>query len=208
MKPAPPDPPEVTQALWDGVGGLIAWDVGANCGQTLPTLLSRFAVVIAFEPAQECFPWLERFERATVLPYAVSDTEGTVDLVALTDKIDTGQLVTAGTVGMEWNPGDPTGTVRTVKSTTLDRIAAELGPPDFVKVDVEGHEAKVLAGAKDLLLHGSPQEWLVEFHSPELYKHCQNTFKEAGYRVEVIRHPHYEPLTAMWFQHGWMRAKL
>lgn len=52
-----------------------------------------------------------------------------------------------------------------VPSVTLDRLAEEVGlAPDLVKIDVEGAEAEVLAGARELTHRHRPQ-FLVEMHS-------------------------------------------
>ena len=52
-----------------------------------------------------------------------------------------------------------------VQSTTLDRLAADNGtPPDFIKIDVEGAESRVLEGARVVALERRPR-LLVEMHS-------------------------------------------
>jgi FkbM family methyltransferase len=146
MKPAPIDPPEVTDTLWAGVTGTHGWDVGANCGQTIPLMLDRFHHVAAFEPAEECWPYLDKLAEnhpaLTIEHFGLSDQDTDVDLIALPDKIDTGQLVTAGTHGMEWNPDSASGLIRTVACRTVDNLTRrkKYPPPDFLKIDVEGHE--------------------------------------------------------------------
>lgn len=214
MRPAPLDPPEVTHRLWEGFAGHTGWDVGANCGQTLHHMASCFDQVIAFEPAVECLDLLWKtcldaartFDKTVVVkPIAVSDHDGEVTLAALPDKIDTGQLVTPGTHGMEWTPDIPEVVARTVPCRSLDSLADELASPDFVKVDVEGHEGKVLDGARRLLDLVRP-DWLIEFHTPELHNQCQLLLERYGYDVTTIRHPHYRVGGQMYFQHGWLRA--
>lgn len=151
MKPAVIDPPEIWARLWAGFEGHTGWDIGANCGQTVPIMLDNFEQVIAFEPAKECWPYLAEFAgNFTYLPIGLSDRDDHIDLVALPDKIDTGQLVTAGTNGMEWNPDRPDASVRTVVCRSIDSLLNEaaLPVPDFMKIDTEGHELRVLFGAR------------------------------------------------------------
>jgi FkbM family methyltransferase len=219
VKPAPPDPGEVSGALWGGVSGNIAWDVGANCGQTIGILAHRFGQVVAFEPAHECLAhlWPVCVKAAEVAcatiavrPIAISDHDGEVSLIAVPDKINTGQLVTAGTYGMEWTPDAPGAQARVVTCRSLDSLAEELPAPDFLKVDVEGHEGAVLDGARRpaprQLLTGQRPSWLIEFHTPDLHRYCSDLLAQHGYQVTTVRHPHYRPGTPMWFQHGWLTA--
>ena len=51
-----------------------------------------------------------------------------------------------------------------VSTTTIDDLVKRHGLPDFIKIDVEGAESNVLAGAKEcLLMHKT--RFLVEMHS-------------------------------------------
>jgi FkbM family methyltransferase len=210
MKPAPIDPPEIWNKLWDGFHGDVGWDVGANCGQTIPIMRDHFQQVYAFEPAQECWEHLDSFTggRYSWFPIALSDTDEDIQLIALPDKIDTGQLVTAGTHGMEWDPDLPTALIRAVPAHTVDHMIEEKGieAPDFMKIDTEGHELKILFGARQTLAIHRP-DLLIEFHSPELHDSCQTLLEQYGYKIETVRHPHYRPGSPMFFAHGWFRAR-
>lgn len=216
MKPAPTDPPEINRMLWDDIAaGYMGYDIGANCGQTLPEMTARFSHVIAFEPAEECQPWLLAWvagsneQRGTVeaMPVAISDHDGEVSLVALPDKINTGQLVTAGTHGMEWSADVPEAVARTITCRTVDSLVFNdsLARPDFCKIDVEGHEDKVLRGALRTIAMYRPQ-LLIEFHTPGLHDYCRDLLGGYGYDVQTVRHPHYSPGSALWYQHGWLKA--
>jgi FkbM family methyltransferase len=215
VKPAPIDPPEIWSKLWHGVEGDVGWDVGSNCGQTIPIMCDRFERVTAFEPAEECWPYLDAvaadynnlLPQVTIEHIGLSDTDSDVDLIALPDKIDTGQLVTAGTHGMEWNPDSESGLIRTIACRTVDSLLrdGEMDAPDFMKIDVEGHEMKVLFGAKRTLAISRP-DLLIEFHSPLLWSQVGGFLDGFGYVTETIRHPHYSPHSDMWQTHGWIRA--
>lgn len=205
MRPAPIDPPEVHNKLWEGYKGQTGWDIGANCGQTLNEMTTRFKIVHAFEPAEECWPYLAGYAGVTLHKVALSDVNSTIDLVALPDKIDTGQLVTGNCEGMEWNPKNPNGVKRTIAAWTVDAVADNIGVPDFMKIDVEGHEEKVLNGARTVL-DGYKPDLLIEFHSPQLYDFCLKLLTELRYDVEVVRHPHYPKESHLWHQHGWIKA--
>lgn len=209
MKPAAIDPPEIWSKLWSGYEGLVGWDIGANCGQSIPVMLERFEQVIAFEPAEECWPYLQNFTgNLTWLPIALSDRDDHIDLLALPDKIDTGQLVTSGTLGMEWDPTRADAQLRTVICRTVDALLDEgaLETPDFMKIDTEGHELRVLFGSRRTLALDRP-DLLIEFHSPALHDSCETLLESYGYQCETVRHPHYTPGTPMWRQHGWLRAR-
>jgi FkbM family methyltransferase len=210
MRPAACDPPEIESQLWAGLGGEVGWDIGANCGQSVPRMRNAARRVVCFEPAQESFEVLQRIygsvEDFAVRQLAVSDHDGEVTLGVLEQQIATGQLVSPGTHGMEWDPATGWDDIpnRVVPCRTVDSLAREYGKPDFIKVDTEGHELKVLQGAIVTLARGT--DWLIEFHSPELHEACEEILLGGGYDPYVIRHPHYPKGGHMWRQHGWLKA--
>jgi FkbM family methyltransferase len=208
VHPAVTDPPEVQEALWQGVSGDVGWDVGANCGQSIEVMRGLFRRVVSFEPSLDSFDYAVRANPgAEIHRLAVSDHDGVVDLALIDgEQADTGQLVTPGVRGMEWDPGDWGGVaVVQVPCLMLDTLTAELGAPEFVKIDTEGHELQVLLGGVGLLGSGRVS-WLVEFHSADLHDRCTQALAGSGHQVETIRHPHYPAGSAMWHQHGWVRA--
>lgn len=127
-------------------------DVGANIGYFSVLGASRVGpsgLVLAFEPNRRIRARLERnvslndLTQVRVRSEAVSDAEGTLHLLepAATDNDGLSRLVRAS------EPGSvPTKTLR------LDAVAELLAsPPSLIKVDVEGHELEVFAGATGLL---------------------------------------------------------
>jgi FkbM family methyltransferase len=209
VKPAVTDPPEVHRQLWADCSGDVGWDIGANCGQTVPEMCSRFKVVYAFEPAEECKPWLDDIAEPNFswLPIALSDADTHANLIVLPDKIDTGQLVSEQATGMEYDPTSADAETRTVICRTVDTLInrGEVPSPDFMKIDVEGHELHVLAGARETLSIKRP-DILLEFHSKALHRSCVDLLEIYDYKTFTIRHPHYYPGTDMWMTHGWVRA--
>lgn len=203
------DPAEIEPQLWSGFKGEVGWDIGANCGQSKAEMIGRFFDVYAFEPAEECFEYLRQAEDKDYrwYPVAVSDNDETINLIELPSKIDTGQLVSADAKGMEYDPASPDGRQRVVTCRSVDSLIADwnLPAPDFMKIDVEGHEFKVLVGARRTLAVKRP-DILLEFHSPVLYAQCAGMLDSYGYQVETVRHPHYETYSGLWHAHGWLRA--
>ena len=208
VRPSVPDPPEVSERLWEGFGGDYGWDVGANCGQSLPAMCQLFGRFTAFEPCPDSFEFYRQwFSFADIRQLALSDHDGELELAyPAAEQKETGQLVTVGIRGMEWEPEDWSAVEKvTVPCRTADSLAAELGAPDFIKVDTEGHEDLVLAGAAGLVAVGKT-DFLIEFHSPENRERCLDVLAGAGYRSRTVRHPHYATSSKMWHQHGWLLA--
>tara|TARA_B100001250_G_C19764064_1_gene773848 strand:+ start:223 stop:1068 length:846 start_codon:yes stop_codon:yes gene_type:complete len=64
-----------------------------------------------------------------------------------------------------------------VKTKTIDQVCEDEDIiPDFVKIDVEGHESQVLEGAKKIALNGKTK-FLVEMHSSNLLSMEENSDK-------------------------------
>lgn len=202
--------------LWDGFGGGwngpptgTGWDIGANCGQSVPTMRKLFSHVISWEPHPESYEYCRvQYPDLDIRNEAVSYRDGDIELALPPgEQAATGQLVTAGTPGMEWSRKDWSGVPRrTVPCRTVDSLARELGVPVFIKVDTEGHEARIMDGARQVLSLGIV-DWLIEFHSEANSLWCQQELMDQHYEFELVHHPHYREGSILWKNHGWLRAK-
>jgi FkbM family methyltransferase len=135
-------------------------DIGANVG-TYTVLAGKVvgARVLAFEPHPTTADWLEANirhneieDRATVHRVALSDHDGAG---ALTEGLDTMNRVVAVGEGRE------------VKLQTLDSLIAGQSPA-MLKIDVEGHEPEVLAGAAATLANPSLLAIEIETVTPDI----------------------------------------
>ncbi len=125
--------------------GDVAFDIGANRGHVSEALIELGARVVAVEPNPSLAPLLRRRygRQLTVIQAAVGDADGERILYL-------GQNDLHWTVSDAWRDRAPRGHVWTeaikVPLITLDQLIDTHGNPDFVKIDVEGYEPKVLAG--------------------------------------------------------------
>lgn len=161
--------------------GSIVYDIGANVG--FYTLLASVLVgttgkVFAFEPAPRNLRYLRAHlrlnlvENVRTIEAAVSDRVG----VAHFDEASgpcTGRLAEGGEL-----------LVRTVSVDELFSIG-ELPPANFIKVNVEGSEARVLRGAKNMLSVHRPTIFLAT-HGKETHAECCQLLRSLGYRLEPL----------------------
>lgn len=142
-------------------------DIGANIGVTTRLFAERAAQVHAFEPAPRALPMLRANSGPNVIVHAValSDSDGTT-FFREEKKLD---LSGVSDTGVE------------IPMRTLDSYGLK---PDFIKIDVEGHEPAVLRGARETL-QCSP---IIVFEalSDEARTVCQDLILDAnpGYRFE------------------------
>ncbi|MGD8860954.1 MAG: FkbM family methyltransferase [Myxococcales bacterium] len=130
-------------------GGGTLLDVGANIGLvTIPVLERTGARALCFEPAPDNHALLQRnlarhglADRAEVHPVALAETAGQLPLRLSPDN--------SGDHRLSPGAGAQAGTVR-VPTARLDDVLAgrELPRPVVMKVDTQGAEARVLAGAE------------------------------------------------------------
>lgn len=133
--------------------GMTAIDVGANLGvYSLPMarLVGPEGRVFAYEPGSEARQLLEQSGKLNaasglqVLDFALSDTERDGRLIL-------GKSSELNALG-ETGDGEP------VHITTLDAEDAKQGwsAPDFIKIDAEGQEERILAGGRNFFAQHSP----------------------------------------------------
>lgn len=68
---------------------------------------------------------------------------------------------------------------------TLDSFAKCIRTPCLIKMDVDGHEAAILNGAKKL--NSVPGvRWLIETHSKDLELACIDKLKLVGFKTQVV----------------------
>lgn len=137
--------------------GMVFFDVGANDGYF--TLFAARRVgptgrVIAVEPSSRERINLQRnldtnrLANVTVVPLALGESKGTASL-----RLAKGAHSGHNTLGNFAHAGVQTDSFEEVVVDTLDAVATRLGLSrvDFIKIDVEGAEASVIDGAKDVL---------------------------------------------------------
>lgn len=133
--------------------GTVCFDIGAHVGNRIRCWRALGARVVAVEPQQQCFRVLERLygrdESVALLQCALGRAAGRTTLF-VSERHPTVASVSADWIArvqadpsfadVEWNAAE------SVEMRTLDGLIAEYGEPAFIKIDVEGHEAAVLAG--------------------------------------------------------------
>ena len=191
------DPEPVWKILGDAIGDL-AFDIGANIGQSTKVLAQNFYRVIAFEPCQESYDILAEECDACVVPFfaAVSDYGGTVTLTETESHIQTGQLTTGE--GLHWGPKIGT---RDVPSVTIDEMTGLFGQPDFVKIDTEGHEVHVIRGGMSLFASKAP-EVLIEVHDKKNEQPIRDLL--LGYHFTKLEHESLRPESEIRQNHFWL----
>lgn len=136
--------------------GTIAVDVGANVGHYVRQLekSGRCSAIYALEP----IPRLQRrlralFPRVHVLPLAASDVEEMRTLRI--PRIGGVPYPSRGTLANVREEGETGFDEVIVETARLDDVIAG-GRVGFIKIDVEGHESEVIAGAMRTILRDRP----------------------------------------------------
>lgn len=168
-------------------------DGGANIGLYARFLVAHGAgAVIAFEPWGENLPLLSRnlelggiTERVTVMGCALSERDGIAAFQV--DDVQT----TSGTLDevTQGKPSEGRSNLRmaprltSVSCRRLDSMleSGELPPPAVIKLDVEGAEALVLAGAVKCLERHAPR-LVIELHGAAVARQVMRFIGALGYR--------------------------
>jgi FkbM family methyltransferase len=165
--------------------GDLVFDIGAHVGDRVGSFRRLGARVVAAEPQPALVIALKLLyggNRAiTIEPVAVGAHTGTIELKLNIDNptVSTASaaFVRASAEAPGWEGQAWTQTIR-VPITTLDDLIARHGRPAFIKIDVEGFEAEVLAG-----LTGPVPALSFEFTTiqPEVAAACVERCQALGY---------------------------
>jgi len=170
-----------------------AIDVGANKG-VYTHLLARVAQSVeAFEPNPKMYRMLTRYLPRNVVAHqvALSDTVGAADLIV--------PLHSSGYSNQtaSLNPrkrNESSGVVR-VAQRTLDSYG--FNNVGFIKIDVEGFEAAVLAGARETIRRERPimQIELEEQHTGKTIEECLAMVQDLGMDAFFLRDGALRPIS-------------
>ncbi len=166
----------------------VLWDIGANIGvwSLFLTGTSRAdSEITCFEPDPDNLKllWLnmERNKIAnwTIRPVAVSNEAGSATFFADPVCGSTGSLQASHDfIGQYYHAQR---TEFQVKLTTVDaEVAAGAQPPQFIKIDVEGHELEVLEGALDTLKKSRP---MLILETTRKHEEIASLFRAIDYQL-------------------------
>tara|TARA_B100001059_G_scaffold167693_2_gene167432 strand:- start:2315 stop:2983 length:669 start_codon:yes stop_codon:yes gene_type:complete len=141
----------------------LAIDIGANIGLWSKDLSNYFDKLICFEPNPNCIDYLKKnikIKNAEIYPYGLGAEECNQDLFIHPINSGASSFVDYTKVGLDKQSRpvygkfpDQTQKIN-VNIKKLDNFNFE--KIDFIKIDVQGYEYKVLKGAKKTLTNNNP----------------------------------------------------
>ena len=142
----------ILKLLRENKNQYIFFDIGANYGVYTFLFSKNSLFTYAFEPIEECIEYIRRgyrYKNISLVNKAVSNSEK--DQI-LNIPIESGSKVYGKS---SFNKSFKKSELRNVECTKLDNYIKEtekyIEQVDFIKIDVEGHENKVVDGGIDLI---------------------------------------------------------
>jgi FkbM family methyltransferase len=170
--------------------GMTFVDVGAHVGYfacLAARLVGPRGLVLCFEPSPRNYElllanvWVNGLTNVVCFPWAVADTNGFEDLYLSPDNSGDHRLFA----------GEGREESLKVRTVAVDTLSAVRPPVDFVKIDVQGGEDRVVRGMRGLLQASASATLLVEYwpHGIRLRggdeRAVLDFYRELGYRRRV-----------------------
>lgn len=160
--------------------GSVFYDIGANVGfySLLASMIIGPGSVYSFEPVPANVAFLRRHLELN----HVRNVE--IFEMAISDQVGVSRFRTERTRAMGCLDIDGDCDVRT---TTLDALIEEhkIEPPGYIKMDVEGGEAKALSGARRCLHEYKPTLFLAT-HGKQVHEECCHMLTSWGFQLRPI----------------------
>ncbi len=193
-------------AIQDAIGrvgggdlrGWSCWDLGAHFGLYSIALAIRVGdqgEVAAFEPNPESFARLTRHKAMNGLAWLKTYESAASDATGSSELLTYGELDSTST-HLRYDDEAPSAASKPIGIRTVrldDEVeSGRLRPPQFVKIDVEGHGHKAVEGMKGTLAASKPT-MIIAFHSAEEVAGVTGILKPMGYRWSAIVTPPTDP---------------
>lgn len=169
------------------IHGSVCWDLGTHFGiytVGMAMAVGREGQVVGFEPNPESFSRCRRHVSMNKLDWvrlyqaAASDSDGFADLLPGSSTGSSGSHFAYEDEQLKNQL-----TKLRVRTIVIDELvdSREIRPAHFIKVDVEGHGAKALLGARRFLASYRPT-LVMSFHSKWELEGTQDLMEPLGYR--------------------------
>ena len=181
------------------------FDVGANVGLYSWEVrkVSPHRKILAFEPDPENIKLLEKtlnganFENVEICKCALSNQLAEISFFQDTLTSATGCVAGKDKPWIEQYLNSSANEIR-VKTETLDSVVIQDRTPSLIKIDVEGHEIKVLQGGRNTL-RGAKPLLIIESFLPK-QSTVLSLLDELGYHsIDADRHVSMNPYTTNLF---------
>jgi FkbM family methyltransferase len=170
----------------------LVWDLGANVGITMRDLANRLpsAHIVGVELDDGNADMAVRncssiHDRSTVIRAAVWVEDGELTY-RVSPGLEQATHVEAGGRHAE------TGAPHVAAALSLNSLLAETGPPDFIKMDIEGAEKAVLRENTEWA--ASARQIIVEVHESYTAEECEFDLRVLGFEVsrrpQTVLRPH------------------
>jgi FkbM family methyltransferase len=187
------------------VDGILAFDIGANRGINTSHLLKLGYSVVAVEPESSNFEALQiRYAsnpKLHLVNKAISNVKGEQSLfVEKGDSLHTLSDKWKKAIEKRFEFEVEFQASQKVMTLTLDDLIRKYGVPDFLKVDVEGHELEVFSGLSSaipmIIFEANLPEFLRE--TEEIIEKLKNI--NADYQFEYYQNGKILPISTKFFK--------